>query len=151
MRGVLELIGSGAVLLGLIFVGLELRQNTAAVEAASLQDQTDASTEFLLLIASDPDLTRILIAGSADPSQLDDLDSRRYFFLVRSRWLRMQNAYRQWRRGTLSEEDWTLYEGLICRQGTTGIIQFESTWNEHRSALLDEFVAFVEDCRSETR
>ena len=53
LRGLFELAGAGAVLLGLVFVGLELKQNTEAVEAASLQNQTDASTEFLLLIASD--------------------------------------------------------------------------------------------------
>lgn len=67
LRGVLELIGSGAVLLGLIFVGLELRQNTAAVEAASLQSQTDASTEFLTLVASDGELARIWIEAPRDP------------------------------------------------------------------------------------
>jgi hypothetical protein len=59
LRGLLELAGAGAVLLGLVFVGLELRQNTEAVETASLQNQTDASTDFLLLIASDIELARI--------------------------------------------------------------------------------------------
>ena len=147
----LELVGSGAVLVGLIFVGLELRQNTAAVEAASLQNQTDSSTGFLLLIASDPDLSRIWIDGSTDRSQLNELDSYRHFLLVRARWLRMQNAYLQWRRGTLSEDDWTIYEGLICGPGTTGAFQFESTWDEHRIALLDDFIGFVEGCWSNTR
>jgi len=41
------------------FVGLELRQNTAAVEAATLQSLTDASVDYVNILASDPDLTRI--------------------------------------------------------------------------------------------
>jgi hypothetical protein len=85
LRGLLELAGAGAVLLGLVFVGLELRQNTEAVEAASLQYQTDASTDYLLLIASDIELARIWLDASTDPSQLSEIDSLRYFFLIRAR------------------------------------------------------------------
>jgi len=39
---VVETSGALAVLLGLVFVGLELRQNTYAVEAATFQSLTDA-------------------------------------------------------------------------------------------------------------
>ena len=87
--------GAGAVLLGLVFVGLELKQNTEAVEAASLQNQTDASTDYLLLIASDIELARIWLDASTDPSQLSEIDLVRYFLISRARWLRMQNAYLQ--------------------------------------------------------
>lgn len=148
LKGVLELIGSGAVLVGLIFVGLELRQNTAAMEAASLQNQTDASTGFLTLVASDAELARIWITASDDPGQLNEIDSFRYFVLARARWLRMQNAFLQWRRGMLTDEDWRLYEGLICNPDTTGGIQFDETWNDHRSALTVEFAEFVDECWS---
>jgi hypothetical protein len=149
LRGLLDLAGGAAVLIGLVFVGLELRQNTEAVEAASLQNQTDASTEFLLLIASDAELARIWFESSRHPDQLSEIDSIRYFFLSRARWLRMQNAYLQWRRGTLSDEDWGFYEGLICRASEyVGIVRFMNTWDDHRFALLDSFVEFVESCWS---
>lgn len=151
LRGLLELAGAGAVLLGLVFVGLELRQNTEAVEAASLQNQTDASTDYLLLIASDIELARIWLDASTDPSQLSEIDLLRYFFLSRARWLRMQNAYLQWRRGTLNDEDWSFYNGLICRVGTDGAIRFKSTWEEHRLALTEGFVEFVENCWSKSQ
>ena len=151
LRGLLDLAGGAAVLIGLVFVGLELRQNTEAVEAASLQNQTDASTEFLLLIASDPELARIWVESSRRPDQLGEVDLVRYFFLSRARWLRMQNAYLQWRRGTLSDEDWSYYEGLICRAGDDNSVRFMDTWSEHRIALLDGFVEFVESCWSTTK
>jgi hypothetical protein len=146
IEGFLDLAGAGAVLVGLVFVGLELRQNTEAVEAASLQNQTDASTEFLLLIASDVELARIWLDASKNPNQLSEIDSLRYFLVSRARWLRMQNAYLQWRRGTLAEEDWSIYDGLICTPGTGGAIRFITNWDEHRIALAESFVEFVEDC-----
>ena len=53
LKLIVESGGAAAVLLGLVFVGLELRQNTEAVEAATFQSLTDASSNYLLTIASD--------------------------------------------------------------------------------------------------
>ena len=151
LRGVLDLAGGLAVLIGLIFVGLELRQNTEAVEAASLQNQTDASIDFLLLIASDDELARIWLDATKNPDQLSEIDSLRYFFISRSRWLRMQNAYLQWHRGALTGEDWSFYSGIVCDADNTGAIRFTSTWVKHRFQLTDEFVEYVENCWSKSR
>jgi hypothetical protein len=146
LRGLLDLAGGAAVLIGLIFVGLELRQNTEAIEAASLQSQADASTEFLLLIASDNELSRIWFESSKSPNELSEFDSYRYFIVGRARWVRMQTAYLQWRRGALGDEDWLVFHGRICGEG-----RFKATWEDHRTAMLDEFVEFVESCWSSTR
>lgn len=148
LRGFLDLAGGIAVLIGLIFVGLELRQNTAAVEAASMQDQTNASTDFLLLIAADEELARIWMEATVDPDKLSEIDSQRYFLISRSRWLRMQNAYLQWRRGTLTDEDWSFYSGLICHADVEGKILFTATWAQHRDQLTEGFVEYVEKCWS---
>lgn len=151
IRGILDFAGAIAVLVGLIFVGLELRQNTAAVEAASLQDQTDASTDFLLLIAADEELARIWMAATKDPDQLSEIESQRYFLISRSRWLRMQNAYLQWRRGTLTDEDWSFYSGLICDPDVEGRILFTTTWDQHKRQLTKGFADYVESCWSKSR
>jgi hypothetical protein len=148
LKRLIELASAVAVLIGLIFVGLELRQNTTAVEAASMQNQTDASTGFLLLIASDVELARIWLEASQDRSQLSEIDSTRYFLLSRARWLRMQNAFLQWRRGMLSDDDWSFYNGLVCQAAGDGDIRFKGGWNEHRFALAESFVEFVEGCWS---
>jgi hypothetical protein len=60
----------------------------------------------------------------------------------------MQNAYLQWRRGTLNDEDWSFNNGLICRAGPDGAIRFKSTWDEHKLPLTEGFVDFVENCWS---
>jgi hypothetical protein len=55
LKNVLETAGAYAVLLGLVFVGFELRQNTAAVQAATIQELTHASSDFLVDVGSDPE------------------------------------------------------------------------------------------------
>lgn len=145
---IVEAGGAIAVLLGLVFVGLELRQNTEAVEAATFQALTDASSEYILSIASDAELTRIVTTGHADPAALNEQEYARFFMVNRSYWVRMQNVYSQWQRGTLSKGDWLLYQRIICGSGENlnslqGLIQ---TFDEHREILAPEFNQFVERC-----
>lgn len=153
VKAIVELLGAAAVLLGLIFVGLELRQNTAAVEAATLQNLTDASVDWVVRIVEDPELTRIFMSPPEERDKLTAVEAQRLHLLMRAQWLRFQNAYLQWQRGTLSDEDWSLYEGFVCTvQNDAAENQAASgwrvvTWEEHKEVLLKPFVEFVESCR----
>lgn len=138
-----ELVGMAAVVLGLVFVGLELRNNTEAVKAATFQSLTDISNTFLMQIAADPELARI--QGSARAGVLRALtpaDSTRYWQVERAFWVRMQNVFSQYSRGTLAEEDFFLYRQVVC-----GADRGErDMWVEHRGVLTPAFVRFVEGC-----
>ena len=143
----IELVSAAAVLIGLLFVGFELKQNTEAVEAATLQGITDASQDYLLLMAADSELNRIWRAANDDPHALSEADASKYFFILRAQWQRYQNAYLQWQRGAMSDTDWALYEMFICEPGGSTTAQSKRLlWSEHRAALLNDFVQFVETC-----
>ena len=137
LKTVVEAAGAGAVLLGLIFVGLEVKQNTAAMQAATIQGLADSSQEHLLLLASDPELLEIQQKAVTDPDQLSETEARQYFLIERARWLRSHVAFQQFRRGTLGDEDWQPYERLLCRRKL-------SSWQEHKSVFSNRFVEFVE-------
>lgn len=147
---VVEIAGATAVLLGLVFVGLELRQNTAAMQAATMQSMIDASEDYLLLMAADPELNRIWRKGTEDFSSLSENEASQLFFLIRAQWLRFQNAFQQWQRGTMNAEDWVFYEAFICDRSasTTGELR-KVSWDEHGPALTREFASFVESCWAE--
>ncbi len=142
LKAFVEMGGAVIVLIGLAFVGLELRQNTAAVEAATFQSLTDASSNFLLTIASDSDLMRAWSIGSSNLDQLDEMDSGRHFLLRRSYWVRMQNVFSQWDRGTLSDEDWRLYNAVICDFSDGN----RATFDKHREILSPQFIEFIQSC-----
>lgn len=148
MNPLLEFIGGIAVLIGLVFVALELRHNTEAVRAETLQSLTEQSQDYLLLLASDGEVNAIWRQGIADLSKLDEGQASRFNFLYRAQWIRLQNAYLQWRRGTLDDNDWAFYAGIICRQeGDSGSPSARgATWPDHKGALTKDFVAFVETC-----
>jgi hypothetical protein len=137
LKTVIEAAGAGAVLLGLIFVGLEVKQNTAAMQAATIQGLADSSQEQLLMLASNPELIEIQQKAITEPDQLSEIEARQNFLIERSRWLRSHVAFQQFRRGTLGEEDWQPYERLVCRREL-------SSWQEHKFVFSDQFVEFVE-------
>ena len=142
LRSFFETLGIGAVLIGLIFVGIEIRQNTAAVQAATMQGLTDASQEFMLLLGSDAELAEIEQKGRYAPDQLNEIESLQYFFFMRARWMRYQNAFFQYQRGTIGDEDWAFYGSLICGS-------VHSNWQNHRVIMSKSFVNYVEACFSD--
>ena len=149
-----ELIGAAAVLLGLVFVGLELRQNTAAVQASTLQGMVDLSTNYLIDTSMHPEFIRVLNKAQANPEQIDDLEAVQVQRVIRSQWLRYQGAFRHWRRGSLGDADWEQYSKFICTPignvgaGSWGQLQAEF-WQFERQILTDDFVVYVETCRAD--
>ena len=143
VRAAIELAGAIAVLIGLVFVGLELRQNTKAVQAATFQGMTETSSDFLVTIASEPELRRVWSASFATPEELNEEDREIHAFLQNSFWLRMQNAFRQWQIGTLSDEDWLVYRNLSC--GFARRPLYQEFW-QNFPAMTDSFKRMLEDC-----
>ena len=154
-KSILEVLSAAAVLLGLAFVGFELRQNTAAVEASTRQSTADSSVAWLLTIASEPELAHLWGIASRDPQALSDTEAVQLHLLVRSQWIRFQNAYVQWKNGSLGDDDWNNYAGFICRTRTQAQMNAGSanlrvaTWDDHKAVLNQQFVDFVENCRDE--
>ncbi len=134
----IEIAGATTVILSLIFVGYELRQNTAAVQAATLQALTDGAQQYLHLLASNPELAAIRLK-TRNSEELTDIEAERWRQLRRARWTRFQNAFSQFRRGTLDQEDWSYYEGFICDADP-------DEWDDHKAAMIDSFVHFVDTC-----
>ena len=135
-----ELIGFAAIVISLFFVGLELRQNTDAVKAASIDSLSALSQEFYLLMASDHELSRIFQDGNQDMTQLSESELARFLWVERSRVLRLQTAYLQWQRGTLGEQDWLFYRSFVCRESD------RESWPSMKAILVPEFVAYSESC-----
>ncbi len=142
LRSFFETLGIGAVLIGFVFVGIEIRQNTAAIQAATMQGLTDASQEYMLLLGSDSELAEIVRKGRNAPDQLNEIESLQYFYFMRARWMRFQNAFFQYQRGTIGDEDWAFYGSLICGSVT-------SNWQNHRVIMSKSFVNYAEACFSD--
>jgi len=141
---ILEVVSAAAVVLSLIYVAIEIRRNTEAVQSATYQQLVAASDEFLLVLAQDPELTDIWIRGDEDPSLLNDIEAQRYWWIVRTYLRNMEHAFRQHERGLLGDLEWDLYASMICKPWPQGR---RLSWVSHSPTLSPDFVSFVESCQ----
>ena len=67
-----QALGAVAVIVSLIFVALQIRQNTRAIKAASHHAVTDSFNAINTLIMSDPKVARVWRLGMAGSELLDE-------------------------------------------------------------------------------
>jgi len=139
-----EIVAAVAVVFSLIYVGYELKENTSAVRAGSIQAITTGSQEALLGLALDAELARIVRIGSIDRSELTLDEQYRFGLFSRQRWLFFQGVWMQKRLDVVDEKTWMGYERIVC-----SILNSPGTredWPYHKNVLDSEFVAHIEGC-----
>jgi hypothetical protein len=101
-----ELVGAVAVIASLIYLAAQVRQHTRAIQSSSFQGTTDALNHINMMIASDPDLLRVI---SSRPSSLGELsveDRYRYSYVLLSLFRVRETAYHQQHEGTTALQSW---------------------------------------------
>jgi hypothetical protein len=157
VKAIIELVGALAVLVGLVFVGLELRQNTAAIQAATFAGYTDGAIDWLSDVTNSAELSDIWYRFGSGANDLNDVELGRAQMLLRQQWFRYQNAYSQRQRDALSDADWEVARKQICRdpnreesEDEAGLsarnfaVIRQDTWPQHRPYVNQEFIDFVE-------
>jgi hypothetical protein len=72
----LTLVANIAILGGLVFLVLELRQNTNAIRSAAVQEATNIAREHPLMYVQNPEVNRLQMA---DYGSLSEEDQQRRF------------------------------------------------------------------------
>ncbi len=114
-KAVRETMGFLAVVAGLVFVGVELRQNTAAQRSETRQAMADAAQEFSLRVAESPTLSRVwtdFLSGAGDVplSRVDSIQARGVTFALLRQ---VENVYLQYVDGPFDES-------ILATYGFTG-------------------------------
>lgn len=137
-----EIVGGIAVVISLIYVAISVQENTAAIQSASAQSVTNASTELLLTIAENENLADLRMRGRADFESLEPLERSRYGLLLRQQWVHLQNIYVQYTLGVLEEAVWHTYNTIICDE----MAVIKDRWPGQKAVLSQSFVEVVEKC-----
>ena len=99
-----DFIGGLAVVVTLLYLTFQIRQNTASVRAATLQSAAQANAELLERFASDPELLRIYQAGTRDFESLSPDDQLRFASVMGSLLHRVEGMVGQLHSGLLPPE-----------------------------------------------
>ncbi len=104
----LTLSANLGVLLGIIFLAIEIQQNTNMMQAQTSESITDKQLNWYLETGTDPYSSDILVRGGAtkDPnSVLDAQEVNSYFLIVNALFRIWENEIYQFERGLYSEEE----------------------------------------------
>lgn len=134
----LTLVANFGVMIGIIFLAIEVSQNTATLRAQAIQNSTDVSRHQLIMLAGNEDVARISM--SRDLSELSDLDRQRAFWINLSFLSGMQGLYRQWIIGVLPDVEWDNWTEVICWNAKSP--SFRELWPP--PTLMAGFVKHVE-------
>ena len=145
-----ELVAAVAVVVSLVFVGLQIRDNTIASEAATHQASVAYDLELVLNAGTSPATARVYRAYRDDPDSLegDELLQGETLFIGLFR--HNENVYLQRRAGMLSEDVWAAREPFLrFFVQTPGFDRL--TEGSNRQLYGGPFIEFAERVRSEAR
>jgi len=132
------------VIVSLIFVGVEIRQNTSATRGATFQAISDGAAQSAFDAAGNDHLPKLFAQiRESDPPlsefSAEDQERLRFIFLFTVR--RLENIWVQVNEGVV---DQGAYERFQPRVGYIGAHSFRDFWNEGKSAFSSDFVSHFE-------
>ena len=137
-----EIVGAVAVLITLIYLSVQIRQNTKAVRSTALDSSVTALSTIRDRILSDKDVAELYLLGCEDPDSLDKADLTRFRMLLTNILYAMMNLYENSKDTGISEGFWVNLKPNIHRVFTTkGGRWF---WSEYRHEFEDEFAREVD-------
>lgn len=135
-----EAIGVVGVVASLIFVGIEIRQNTRAVRGATYQSLAESSMTLLFRIADSPEVGA-QISSWGRGEELDAEVTARVEALVMAYLRHLENAYYQMEEGTLDPEFLDNWAG----NPTFALPHVRDFWAQRRPAFGGAFREYFED------
>jgi hypothetical protein len=138
-----QIVAVVGIFASLIFVGLQIRQNTRAIKATSHHAITDSFNAINNSILSDPKVARLWRLGMAGAEGLDEDEGVSFSFMALSYMRIFETLYYQYTNGTLDKNlfdeelntlKWTVKENP----------GFRAWWAANPISLSAEFRAFID-------
>jgi hypothetical protein len=131
-----------AVAVTLVFLVVQLRQNTRAVKGAASQAHSAAYQELSNIIVVNGDMARIWRVGNSDMAKLNDDERVRYIAYLSGIFRFMESARVQWQLGQLDREHWFELETEIKDFAMQPGVR--SYWEIRRHWHAEEFRRFFD-------
>lgn len=139
---VAELISVVAVVISLVYVGIQVRQNTQAVRNSTLQNISESQLNVYGLLAANGDLSEICFRAATGQGSAEGAEQFRFTAWMHTAIRSLENAFYQHREGALDERTWR----ALCRQ--YGPILHSGLnanyWRERNFIYSDDFREFVD-------
>jgi hypothetical protein len=137
-----ELLGAIGVIASLVYVGIQVRQNTRSVRAATYDAMVRTSGDFLSPLIEDPELAAAFERAVASWPEVDPRSRERVMYLLTQLFRNWENAFFQWKQGTLAQGLWAPWRRVILSYYHQPGLQ--EWWKVRKTAYSEEFQRYLE-------
>jgi len=138
-----EMVSVVAVVVSLIYVGIQVRQNTQAVKNNTLQNISESQLNVYGLLAAHGDLAEICFQSATGRGSDQGSEKFRYTAWMHTAIRSLENAFYQHREGALDDRNWR----ALCRQYGPNLHTGHNAkyWEERSFMYSDDFKEFVDN------
>jgi len=138
-----EIIGVIAVVISLIYVGLQVKQNTHVVRLNTVHNIAEGQRECNALMAANGDLCEVIFKGMQDAESVSGAEKMRFYILAHVIFRPLEDAYFQYQEGALEEKQWqALSRQFINFIKLPGLLTY---WEERKFMYSDDFQQFMDN------
>jgi hypothetical protein len=137
-----ELIGAIAVVITLVFLTVQLKQNTRSIRASTRSQHTEAVSNSLATLQNQ-NFASVMITGMNDPESLSAVDKLRFGSYLLRLLRGWEDAYFHWRDGDYDEGAWHSNRAFMLDM--LSISGVNAYFNTRKGWLDGRFVAYIEE------
>lgn len=104
-----QIVGALAVLITLIYLAIQLKQNTVAVATSTYESAMTGFNDINVVVASHPDLASLLDRGCHKSNSLASTEIVQFNFILRCYANQWWKLFKLYKRGNLSREEWKIF------------------------------------------
>jgi len=132
-----EFLGGIAVVVSLVYLASQIRQNSKLLRASTASATTATSADFSSLVVQDSEVARILREGMADRSSLSEDDMQRFDALLGMAFTANNQEYQFFVDGVVARSIWENRTLALRRQ--LRLPGFRQWWTEWGDIYPEEF------------
>lgn len=137
-----DAVGGIGVVCSLIYLAVQTRSNTRALQSASFHQTNEAYANISMSVALDPSLVSVMDRALADSGDLSDDEASRFGWACLSIFRRAESMYFQTQLGALQKESWIGFESTLrlCLNSRVG----REWWTATKQRFSPDFRAYID-------
>ena len=142
LANIAEVFGMLVVAVTLIFLTVQMRQNTKALRSTAAQRAHEMAEAIYHPVIADASLADLVVRGMRDPTTLTEVETARFTSFWQNGFFALQNWFYQRREGVLDEGLWLGWSKILNDvYQTPGIRRF---WEHRGHYFSDDFRSYLE-------
>jgi len=143
IASIAEIVGAIAVVLSLIYVGIQVNENASAVRSASANDANTAMQSWYLEVGSSQQTSELFYRALISDEALPDEEEFQFLMMMHGVFLGFQNSYLLAQEGTIDSD---LRESLsMSISGVRSLPGMRRFWRQRKAYLHAGFAEWVEE------